>query len=90
MSQYESLKTLIPFHEFKKPVFLQSAVFKQNYCLICKRTNVKLSRIRQQSIIYAHFKYKIFIKNGSRCCSRHLDERGFVRDDQFQLIRLKQ
>ena len=78
MNKTPSLKTLIPFREFSKPVLLQAAFSKQNRCIICKRKKVRMHRIRQHSILYGYSVHNIFLRDGSRCCTRHLDERGLI------------
>lgn len=56
-------------------------------CFICNQRNVRLHKVKRESVITAYKKHSIYIKFHSRCCGHHLDENGNILLDQLALIR---
>jgi len=59
-------------------------------CFICNIQNVRLHQITDASIIYAFVHFNIFIKQGTRCCGRHLDNNMNLRKDEYNNISSRQ
>ncbi len=56
-------------------------------CIICGRSKIKLHSVKAHSINYAFTNHKIVIKRNSRVCCRHLDTKGFIKQESFHYIR---
>ena len=61
---------------------VQTAWSISNRCFICK-TRTNLHRINPASIIYAYKHLRIFIRQHTRSCSRHLDDKRNIKYDEF-------
>ena len=67
-------------------ILRKTTIFTRNYCCICRDKNVRIHRIKKESIVLAYIKFKIVIQRGTCCCERHLNDNGLIRDDQFELM----
>ena len=67
-------------------IIRKTTIFTRNYCCICREKNVRIHRIKKESIVMAYIKFKIVIQRGTCCCERHLNNNGLIRDDQFELM----
>ncbi len=67
---------------------LMTALYHRGSCFICLRKG-KLQKIKKESIINAHKLFKLVIKSNALHCSRHLDERGLIKPEDFLKIRHK-
>jgi hypothetical protein len=56
-------------------------------CFICKRTAGPLRIVALKSRIEAFLKLKLFIKENTRACYRHLNENREIKENQFSLIK---
>ena len=64
---------------------IQTASSHHGRCFVCKSRGV-LRRINPKSVCFAYVNQKILIKYHSRCCARHLDEHGIIRNEDLMLI----
>lgn len=64
------------------------AASHHNTCFICSTSikKTKLCRFNVASVGYAFLTHEMVIKNHARCCSRHLDESGRIKKEEFYLI----
>jgi hypothetical protein len=66
-------------------VFINIAGSHHGRCFICKR-KTSLRKVSSESIYHAYKKHNILIKHHARCCVRHLDKNGLIKNDQFSFI----
>lgn len=66
--------------------YLKTAICHRGSCFICSSKG-KLRTVNKESIVRAYNDFKIVIKPKSLHCSRHVDEKGVIRQDQFHHIR---
>jgi hypothetical protein len=65
---------------------IKIALSHNSKCFICGRKR-KLQRINKNALALAYFKHKVFIKHHARCCSTHLSEDGFFKQNELNNIR---
>ena len=70
----------------KIEVKLNKGYSSHKICFACKKSNNKMEVIHSQSRYDIFAKLNIFIVKGSRICTRHLDEKGFINPDYLRLI----
>lgn len=81
----ENCSNNIMLNKNKSFGWLRTSNGSQKYCIICKEKNRK-NRVKKESIAYAYRYHRIIIRPDSRCCSKHLDEKGLILPDQFDFI----
>lgn len=89
--EYDEVSSPPVFPSNKFPLgrfaYLRMAYSSHHYCLICTRIKKSLHQVKAASIARAYLEYEIVIKQGSRCCRRHLDELGLIKTDDFHFIK---
>jgi hypothetical protein len=68
--------------------FIRTAYSSHKKCFICGR-KYNLKQVKKESIFYCLKNFNIFIKNHARSCSRHLDEYGFIKEEDYLKIPTK-
>lgn len=68
---------------YREPIFSS-----HKYCFICERSarSTKIHKVMDSSIAYAFQKYSIIIKDGLRCCRKHLDKDGNIKKNEYVSI----
>ena len=72
-----------------KKIYLDTARSYHMQCFICGRKNKKLHIAPTKSIAYAYITHKIVIKHHARCCGIHLNIKGEIKEESFNLIKTK-
>jgi hypothetical protein len=67
---------------------LMTAIYHRGSCFICLKKG-KLHKIKKESIIKAFKDFKLVIKNNALHCSRHIDNKGLIKPEEFNKIRHK-
>jgi hypothetical protein len=67
---------------------LKTAIYHRGSCFICLRKG-KLQKIKKLSVIKAFKDFKIIIKSNALHCSRHLNENGLIKTEDYIKIRHK-
>ena len=70
----------------KIEVKLNKGYSSHKICFVCKKSKNKMAVIHSQSRYDIFAKLNIFIVKGSRICTQHLDEKGFINPDYLKLI----
>ena len=67
---------------------INTAYSSHKRCFICRiyGTRQRLVEIDKDSVIQGYTEHNLYIKHHSRCCARHLDLNGRIRDDEFEGI----
>ncbi len=65
---------------------LKTAISHRGSCFICSSKG-KLRTVKKESIVKAYNDFKIVIKHKSLHCSRHVDEKGIIKKDEYHHIR---
>lgn len=65
---------------------IKTAKSSHKNCFICGSKNVSLHRIKRVSIVYAYTNHGIFIKHHARCCDKHLNLEGLIKEEEFDII----
>ena len=65
---------------------LETANSSHTRCFVCNRRNVRLHEVSRASMIQAYSSFRMLIKHHSRCCRRHLDEDGNIKQEEFLII----
>jgi hypothetical protein len=68
-----------------KKIELYQAHSGHKHCLLCKK-KAGLHRINPESLIFAYKNYGIIMKDDTRCCSRHLEKNGCIKESEFLKI----
>lgn len=68
---------------------IHTAISTHSKCLVCRRRNVPLHRVKLDSILYAYSTHQIIIKHHARCCGRHLNDERLIINEHFHLIRTR-
>ncbi|CAF0962569.1 unnamed protein product [Brachionus calyciflorus] len=65
-----------------------TALSSHSKCFVCNRS-AKLHQVKPETVVLAYSKFKIYIKHDSRCCHRHLDEYGILKEDCLKNLNVK-
>ena len=64
---------------------IKTAFSSKKKCFLCRgrQSNIKLRQIKEYCVKKAFREFNIVIRQTARCCSRHLDENGFLTETSY-------
>ena len=74
--------------EKEKKIKLLKANSSHKNCLICKR-KTGLHQVKTESVLFAYQHFGIVIKPDSRCCNKHLEINGLIKESEYKQIPTK-
>ena len=74
--------------EEEKGIQLDIAMASHSHCLLCKQ-KAGLHQVKAESILFAYQNFGVIIKYDSRICKAHLNNKGFVKAEEFFKLKKK-